>query len=226
MKSLLYRGASLLAAYFSGMFAAIAVLPLGLILYEIMIWPLVFVVGAIFASLSATWISTLIAPDHTRSPIFRVVGTAIVTALGSALILVLIQLSGLMPLGLPNMVTPGLGMIIIALSASWAAWHFRRPCQGIRGEIGLTLGLAFASAVFLPLLSPIYGVLRYGRTSNLVWIGALLVATSIVLWIWQFRNPHGQLGRDAALTLGLIGLTPLLVVATVYLATRTGLAGA
>jgi hypothetical protein len=57
-------------------------------------------------------------------------------------------------------------------------------------------------------------------------LGMAVIALAASWATGHFRGPRLYLGRDALTTLGLVGLSMLVVVGTLYVATLFGLAGA
>jgi hypothetical protein len=170
-----------------------------------------------------------------RSRLLAIVGVAEVIAVVVALVslltlpLWLVVLPGIFS---PRIYSLGLYMLIVALSASWATWRYRSSRGRLGWDGAIMLGGAVVIAVLLILLSgagTLIGVpsnLFLGLPpSRIVWTGLVIVTVSAILVRWYARSPEQELRRDAALTLGLIGLAPLVVIGTVYLASRVGLTG-
>jgi hypothetical protein len=61
-RMLLYHFGVMVAAFVGGMFGAVSIFPLGLVVRECVIWPLTLTIGALFAALSAAWPSTYLTP--------------------------------------------------------------------------------------------------------------------------------------------------------------------
>ena len=127
-------------------------------------------------------------------------------------------------------------VIAVPMSAGWATWRFRGP----RGRMGwgALLTLALAVVVFCATLLPelvgslfaIFGVLPENaqnylfsyetfdilgvRATNWVAIAGLILG--LALAVWRVRRPADRLGTDAAITLGLVGLAPLIIAVTSY----------
>src|SRR5918911_857527 len=137
MQEFLRRLGIVVAALLIGNTGAMVVFPFGLVVAELIIWPLSFLIGAIFAAIGAGWAANLLAPGRTHLLPVASVSMAIAAVMGAA---VLILISNHLP-------TPGratnvlLGMVFIALGASWAAWHFRGPESDLAKDVALTLGL-------------------------------------------------------------------------------------
>ena len=148
MQEFLRRLGIVVAALLIGNTGAMVVFPFRLVVAELIIWPLSFLIGAIFAAIGAGWAANLLAPGRTHLLPVVSVSMAIAAVMGAA---VLILISNHLPT--PGSVAeqagigPGratnvlLGMVFIALGASWAAWHFRGPESDLAKDVALTLGL-------------------------------------------------------------------------------------
>ena len=220
------------AAFVGGMFGALPVFPLGLGVQEFVIWPLTLIIGALFAAITAAWIGTLFARDQMRSGLLAIVGVAETTAVVVAPVFYLLTF----PLG-ARIYGLGLCMLIVALSASWATGRYRSSRGRLGWDGAIMLSGAVVIAVLLILLSGagtwLFGVpdslylrLPSNTPALIVWTGLVIATGSTILVRWYTRRPEQELRRDAALTLGLISLAPLVVIGTVYLASRVGLTGA
>lgn len=127
VKEFLRRSGILIVALVGGNIAGMLVLPFGLVLHEVVIWPLTFGVCAIFAAIGAGWAGNLLAPGHIRSRFLPVVGISEVTAAVVAVSLLVLTVFVLPRFpAFASMLGPpvfllGAGVIFIALSASWAA---------------------------------------------------------------------------------------------------------
>jgi hypothetical protein len=155
MKEFLLRSCALVAALLGGTIGGMLVLPLGLIVYEFILWPLTLGFGALLAAICASWVGTFLAPDATRSRLLPVVAVSEVTAAVVALCLVAVGVLvrprfpavGAM-LGPPAFLL-GLCMVVIALSASWAAWRFRGPGRRSGRDALITLVLLGSGVLIL-----------------------------------------------------------------------------
>jgi hypothetical protein len=223
------------AAFVGGMFGALSVFPLGLVVHEFVIWPLTLIIGALFAAILAAWIGTLLAPDQMRSRLLAIVGAAEAIAVVVALVYLLaLPLWSVLPwIFSARIYSLGLCMLIVALSASWATGRYRSSRGRLGWDGGIMLGGAVVIAALLILLSgagtwigapeSLYLRLPTSTPSLIVWTGLVIVTGNTILVRWYARSPEQELRRDAALTLGLISLAPLVVIGTVYLASRVGL---
>lgn len=146
------------AALFGGFFGLVPVLALGLSVPGLIIGPLAFATGALFAGLGAAWTGTLFAPDRSRSRLVPILLASEVAA-------------------------------VLAL-------------------------LAGAALLVSPRVSGGYG----GPTlAEALWICVPIVAAGASLATWWFRHASGRrLSNDAAISLVLATLAPLIVAGTVY----------
>lgn len=161
MKEFVRRSGILIVALLGGNVAGMLVFPFGLVVHEFVIWPLTFGICAIFAAIGAGWASNLLVPGHTRSRLLPVVGISEATA--AVVAIALLALTAFLFPRFPafaSMLGPpvfllGTGVIFIAMSASWAAWHFRSLESRVGKEIAITIGLvglailAFVATLFL-----------------------------------------------------------------------------
>jgi hypothetical protein len=155
----------LVVALVCGNIGGVPVLPFGLGVHELVIWPLTFGISAIFAAIGAGWAGNLLAPDHARSRFLPIVGVSEVAA-----------------------------TIVTVIAVAGFVLH-RATAQDPAQE----------SPFFVP---PIY---RFG-------FGVIFIALSASAATWHFRTPRSSLGKDVAITMGLVGLAVLVFVATVYVA--------
>ena len=204
-------------ALLSALLVGVPMLPMGLELPESILVPLVLLTAALFAAISASWAGTLLAPDHTRTRLLPVVGVSLATAAVVALVFALgSRLFSSIWLAL-----------LVPLSASLATWRFRSSRDRIGRETGRTLALAIP-VFFVGLIGPnlfrslswsLYAM--FGHSHILLqWVmsiaGAVLIASGILgltlaMW-WRFRRRGDRLGMDAAITVGLVGLAPLIMI--------------
>jgi hypothetical protein len=141
----------LVAALLCGTIVGSLILPfLGLVLHDLILWPLAFGVGALFAAIGAGWVGTLLASDQTRSHLLAVVGgseaiAAVVTVIGFFLGGFYSPAWRMPGFGVSVPVRFGLGMVIIALAASWATGHFRSRGRRLGQDAITTVGLVVVS---------------------------------------------------------------------------------
>ena len=235
MKKVVWRIGVLIAALLSALLT-LPMLALGLGVAMPVVSLLMLIITALFAGISASWFGTLLAPDNTRTRLLPVVG--ICEAIAIVLAILVSALSALMDVFI---VIP-VGVIIVALSASWATWHFRNARTRMGWTARLKLALAVAMfAVSYELLSTGFigssslGLLFYLPIDLLSYIDPLYfvvgasvasVALSVILAMWRLQRRADQLETDAAITLGLVGLAPLIFIGTLYIAELYGLVGA
>lgn len=235
MKKLVWRIGVLIAALLSALLT-LPMLALGLGVVMPVVSLLMLIIAALFAAMSASWSGTLLAPDHTRTRLLPVIG--ICEAIAIVLAILVSALSALMDVFI---IIP-MGVVIVALSASWATWHFRSS----RTRMGWTARLTLALAVAMFVLSYEFlstgfigssglGLLFYLPIDLLSYIDPLhfvvgvsvaSVALSVILAMWRLQRRADQLGMDATITLGLVGLAPLIFIGTLYVAELYGLVGA
>ena len=192
------------------------VLSWGLVTPFFIVWPITLASSALVSALGASWVGTLIAPDPTRSRLLRVVVASEVAAgvLGVASLVVPLP-PGFLLLA---------SVVVIALVASWATWRFRGPGEHVDGEVVAVLVLA-AVVLALGLLTlngSLSGVLA-GVAG--IGLGVLVGVAAVVLGAVLFRGRFGgrRLGRDAAATLGLVGLPTPIFFGAYYVALLLGM---
>ncbi len=139
MREFLKRSGILVVALLGGNFGGVLVVPFGLVVVEFVIFPLAFAVGALFAAIGAGWVGNLLASGGSRFlPIVAV--SEITSTVVAVALLVLMATTPPGTLPAPFFVV-ALGMIPIALGASWAAWRFRSPEHHMGRDAAITLGL-------------------------------------------------------------------------------------
>jgi hypothetical protein len=150
VKTFLQRFTTLIVALLSGTVLALFIFLFGLIVPEAIIFPLTFGIGAIFAAIGASWVGNRLATERTRSRLLPIVGisetTAVVVAVGLLALMLnhlptpgfVIERSGMAPGRIVDVV---LGMVFIALSASWATWRFRSSERRTGRDAAIMLGL-------------------------------------------------------------------------------------
>ena len=127
---LLHLMGVLFVAGLLGVGAGTLVLPLGLIVEELITWPLTFSVGAIFATIGASFTSNVLLPEDRHAAIVRVLALAEGTAALVSIVLLLLKAAGAT---WSNVILFAIGITAIALTATLAAHRFRRP-KGPRGN--------------------------------------------------------------------------------------------
>ncbi len=134
----------LIVALICGTIIGSLVLTLGLVLHGFIVWFLAFGAGAVFAAIGASWVGTLLASDHTRTRLLCIVGVteaiaAVVAVIG--FLLLRIPAVGSSIFGQILDLSLLLGMVIVALAASWATGHLRGPRLHLGRDVLTTLGL-------------------------------------------------------------------------------------
>ncbi len=127
------------AALAAGMVAEVPVSTLGLIVTEIVVLPLTFGTGAIFAAVSALWTSNLLVRGRTQGRLVPVVGVCLPTAIIVSILNLtapLLRDFFIAPWGLRMLL---LGTIFVAFSSSIATWRFRQTGRDLRRDALLTL---------------------------------------------------------------------------------------
>ena len=135
MREFLKRSGILVVALLGGLL----VVPFGLVVVEFVIFPLAFAVGALFAAIGAGWVGNLLAPGGSRFLPIVAISEIAAAVVAVALLVVMART----PLGTPPspLFVVALGMVLIALGASWAAWRFRSPERYMGRDATITLGL-------------------------------------------------------------------------------------
>lgn len=148
-------------ALMSGFVSTIFILPLGLAVPGLIIFPLTLGVVALLSAIGAGWTGNLFAPDQTYSRLLPIVGMTEIVAVGLAVILgAILMLGGWLG---SLMITFGLSAIIIALSATVATCRFRSTERALArdglmtGSIIVMTTLVFGSAIFLASLFGLVG---------------------------------------------------------------------
>jgi hypothetical protein len=149
MKEFLLRAVVVVAALICGTIGGIAVFPMGLVLQQSVIWPLTFVVAAIFATGGAVGVGSIILGNRLLP--------VIIASLVAAIFVLTVAIPTVMRVGgwvrtYHRVYLLGAGIGVIGLAASWAAWHFGGARRGVyrRGLIGRILmveGLVLVAVV-------------------------------------------------------------------------------
>jgi len=139
MREFLKRSGILVVALLGGNLGGLLVVPFGLVVVEFVIFPLAFAVGALFAAIGAGWVGNLLAPGGSRFLPIVAISEIAAAVVAVALLVVMARTP---PGTLPSpLFVVALGMILIALGASWAAWRFRSPERYMGRDATITLGL-------------------------------------------------------------------------------------
>lgn len=224
LRAIFWRAGVAVVAVIGSFVGGYVILPWGLVTPLFVVWPLALGFGALLAALGAGWTGTLLAPDRTHSRLLRVVLASEVAAAALGLTF------SITPIFTPLIFPLAFGASVIALVASWAAWRFRGPGGRVGLDGGLVLMLATA-VLALTLLSLDGTVVRtvFGPLSAVagvglsVSVGIAAVASGAVLARGHFRDTEDVVGRDAAVTLGLVGLPAPIFFGAYYLASAFGL---
>lgn len=147
VQNLGYRVGVFLAALVGGMAGALPVATLGLVVPGYITVPLALIAGALVAGIGAGWVANLLAPDRTRSMLLPIAGASVVTGAAVAVAGMGLSVGGAW-LVFPNRFSMlFLSMAVIAISTSFAAWHFRRLDGRLMRDLLTTLGLLGALVV-------------------------------------------------------------------------------
>jgi hypothetical protein len=152
MKQFLLRAATLVAALICGTIGGIAVFPMGLALSLSVIWPLTFVVAAMFAAGGAVGVGSILG----SRPLLVIIASQ-VAAIFAAIFVLTVAIPTVMQTGgwvhtYHRVYLLGAGIVVIGLAASWAAWRFGSTGRGVsrRGLLGralMMLGLIVLAVV-------------------------------------------------------------------------------
>lgn len=130
-----------MAALAAGMVAEVPVFTLGLIVTEIVVLPLTFGIGAVFAAVSALWTSNLLVRGRTQGCLVPVVGVCLSTAITISILTFtapLLRGFFIVPWGLEMLF---IGTAFVALSSSVSTWRFRQTGRDLRRDALTTLVL-------------------------------------------------------------------------------------
>jgi hypothetical protein len=134
------QGAIFSAALVGAIVGAVVVFPLALAVPEVVVVPLMMAVAGLYAGLAAAWTANLLAPDRTASRVVSIAGVSVVVGLLLAAGIIMPVLTGLLRWPFPAFPI-ALGLLVLALFASRASGHFRRPKNSLRRDAWKTLGL-------------------------------------------------------------------------------------
>lgn len=201
-----------------------SVIVLGLTAPMILVWPLALGVGAALAALAATWVSNVSSPEGSRGlllAIFLVSEVAAALAVGAAFVLTASTI--LTPLSIP------VALVLVVVGASGAAWRLRGSGSGhLHWDGSAALVLSAAGAALLFALSPggswiLEGLGLYSPENEfadssgygaMVWVS--LVVLGLAIAIRRSGTPGEERGKDAGITLGLVGALLPIIQGTVY----------
>ena len=134
------QGAIFTAALIGGVVGVALVFPLALFVPEVVVVPLMMAVAGLYAGLAAAWAANLLASNRTMSRVFPVAGVSVVVGLLLAAGIIMSVLTDLLRWPFPAFPI-ALGLLVLALFASRASGHFRRPKNSLRRDAWKTLGL-------------------------------------------------------------------------------------
>ncbi len=240
MKLVLYRLVVPLAALIGGTAAFLSIFVLGLAVPGLVILPLTLLGAALFAGLGAAWTSNFIAPDSTRSRLpgvllFSLIST-VLAGLATLIVNLVLAAVGMYAIVFGAVLFYGTAAVVLAGGTSLAVFRLRGPRGrlGIYGAAALLLsGLWTVATVLLSpggyLVSGVQDGIFQSRSESEVYgtaaaVGLALAALGIFGTVRGFREASGRasLGRDAALTLALVGLYPPVAIGAVYAVCDTG----
>jgi hypothetical protein len=220
-----------LAALAGGVAGAAPVFVAGLAVSVFVVGPLALLAGSLLAALSAGWVANLLysgAPVRTRSRLWAIFGVsllaaAVAVALGFAAAGVVDALR----IG-PNLATDLAvylpGAVVFTVATSFATWRLRAPVDGGLDRTGvMALALSAAWLVFLVFVGGLLiGFVPEGFAVGLpalalLGVGGVAVAVSGAFLAAQSGVQGNVMSRDAALSLGLVGLAPVVILATGYM---------
>jgi len=140
-----------LAAWAGSVIGLVLILPLGLIAAEWVIFPMSLSIAALLAGLSAGWVGTWLAKDQTHTRLLPVIGATEIMAFSIAVIFLSSAALRTTFLG-PWIVIGGVCSLLLALTASGAAWRLRGPIQNAGNEFRLTLVLLGLALLLVPII--------------------------------------------------------------------------
>lgn len=151
--------AVLIVTFIVSVVGSIPVFTIGLIVREVIVYPLTVVVMGLLAALTSSWMSNLLGDEQTHSRLLHVVAATEIVAI------LLVPLWGVLSyIGLygPNIFLLATWGMVISLSAYLAAWRFRSPTYSRRRDIFMSLVL-LAAALFIAVVT-IAIASRFGLT--------------------------------------------------------------
>ena len=123
----------------------------------------------------------------------------------------------------------GIAALFAALGASWAGILISPEGTGSRILPVVGVSEATAGVVVVPFSIPAVGesMSRYlGSPALALGAGMVLIGLGASWAAWRFRRPGRRIGKDALMTLGLVGVAGLIFVGTIYVASLFGMVGA
>lgn len=220
------------AVVVGGLAGSIPVFTMGLIVPVPIVGPLAIVTGSLLATLCAGWVANLAvtgeAVSRSRSRIFAIFGVASAAAtVALAVGFLAASVANSLDAGLNIMVDLAVylpGVIVFAAATVVATRKLRVRVDGgltVEGAIALTLGaLWLVFLFFVEGLGYLSGLVPAGLTMNALLGGSIiLVVVGGVMFLR--RTERRSLNADAALSLVLVGLMPLVVGGIVSLGCLT-----
>jgi hypothetical protein len=153
---------SFLAALTGALAGTLLVLPFGLVVVELVVYPLAAAMGALLAALAAGWTATLLARDGSRTRLLPVVGA--VEAVAVVVVALLLGYLALDWAARPRVlaVTPFtlavMGSVLLAAAATVAAWRQRAHGRRLRDDARLTAALVALALAAIPVTLVLAGL--------------------------------------------------------------------
>jgi len=219
-----------LAALAGGVAGAAPVFVGGLVVNVFVVGPLALLAGSLLAALSAGWVANLSyigAPVRTRSRLWAIFGVSLVAAAGAvAMGFATAEVVNALDIGLSLAAVLAVylpGTVLFAAATSIATWRLRAPVDGGLDQAGvMALALSAAWLAFLVFIGgALIGFVPEGLFVGLpalalLGVGGVAVATSGAFLAARSGVQGNVMSRDAALSLGLVGLAPVVILATGY----------
>lgn len=221
VKKLLWRVSVPVAALVLGFVGGAAILIWGLVTPFFIVWPLALGTAALWSAAGASWTGTFLAPDLTHSRPLR-------TFLVSGIVALVLTAGVLVAPLLSSVVFPpliwffGSSAILIATATSIATWRFRVPRERLGWQVFGPLALSALTMVvtlagFTGMLG-LVGIWEWWALALVSSVNLLAVAASMVLLRRGNWNRESLSAKDAAITLGLVGLPAPIFFGAYYLA--------
>ncbi|CAN5863727.1 hypothetical protein BH23ACT11_BH23ACT11_05830 [soil metagenome] len=209
------------AGFASALVGGVAILHWGLVTPLFIVWPISMATAALLATIGVSWSGTFLAPDATRSQLLRTLAASEIVAVALA-VLVLVA-PAILPAGfLPPILLFAFAAVLIAIAASVATWRFRGPAEHVGLQVLVPLVLSALVLVFsLAGLTGLLGIIGLWEWTAMLLtssVGLAAVALSVILIRRIHRMQASQTAKDAALTLGLVGLPAPVFFGAYYLA--------
>lgn len=234
-RELLWKVGVPLAALLGSATATLCVILVGLTTSMVIVWPLALGIGAAFAGLAATWISNFTSLDGTRARLPFV----LLTSEAGAVLAILLAFVFTASTSLTFLAAP-VAVLVVAATACVGTWYFR--VEGSRlGQGGLAaFVLSVVAAIILFAVSPGGSWILEGAgilpshsllaSSAGLFLSLFSSLALVVLGVWiatrSSRRPGLELGRDAGVTLAVIGVIAPIFQGTLYVACLAGACGA